>query len=126
MRSEIGLVLKYVTGGAEKINVVNYLTKIQPPADEYYYEEDNYTVNDQTGVSDRTPKAPIRRIDVKVKDIKVRIMGIRIDRSSMFEMETINATTTSTGIIMVTEMIEVGPMFHLKIGKFLLGMMEVV
>ena len=49
MRTELGLVLKHVTRGAEKVNPVNYLTKPPPPADDYYYEEDTYAVNDQTG-----------------------------------------------------------------------------
>ena len=53
-------------------------------------------------------------------------MEIRTERVTMFEMETTNVTTTSTRIIMVTEMIGVGPMFNLKIGKFLLKMVEVV
>ena len=48
IRIEIGLVLKRITGGAEKVNKVNYLTKPPPPADKFYYEEDSYTVNDQT------------------------------------------------------------------------------
>ena len=41
--------MKYFTGGAEKVNVVNYLTKPLLPADEYYYEEHTNVVNDQTG-----------------------------------------------------------------------------
>ena len=49
MRTELGLVLKHVTGGAEKINVVNYLDKPAPPNDECYYAEDTYSVNEQTG-----------------------------------------------------------------------------
>ena len=39
MRTELVLVLKNVTKGAEKINVVNYLSKPPPPNDEYYNEE---------------------------------------------------------------------------------------
>ena len=46
IRTELGLVLKHVTGSAEKINAVNYLSKQPPPIDEYYYEEDSYAVNE--------------------------------------------------------------------------------
>ena len=49
IRTELGLVLKHVTGVVEKVNAVNYLSKPPPPTDEYYYEEDSYAVNDQTG-----------------------------------------------------------------------------
>ena len=49
MRTELGLVLKHVTGGAEKINAVNYLSK-PPSNDECYYAEDSYAVNEKTGV----------------------------------------------------------------------------
>ena len=48
MRTELGLVLKHVTRGAEKRNVVNYLSKPPPPNDECYYAEDSYAVNEQT------------------------------------------------------------------------------
>ena len=72
------------------------------------------------------PMAPIRKIGAKVKEIKVRTMGITTERDIMFEMETTTVTTTSTGVTMITETIKVGPMFHLKIGMFLLGIIEVV
>ena len=49
MRTELGLVLKHITGGAEKINAVNYLLKPPPLKDECYYAEDSYAVNEQTG-----------------------------------------------------------------------------
>ena len=48
MRTKFGLVLKHITGGVEKVNAVNYLTKPPPPADAFYYEEDSYEVNEQT------------------------------------------------------------------------------
>ena len=34
MRNELGLVLKHIIEGGEKINVVNYLSKPPPPNDE--------------------------------------------------------------------------------------------
>ena len=49
MRTELGLVLKHIIGGAEKINVVNYFSKPPPPNDKCYYAEDSYVVNEQTG-----------------------------------------------------------------------------
>ena len=47
-------------------------------------------------------------------------------RVIMSEMETIAATTTSTGVTMVIEMNGMGPMFLLKIVMLLLGMVEIV
>ena len=49
MKSELGLVLKHVTGGVEKINAVNCLSKPPPPNDKCYYAEDTYAVNEHTG-----------------------------------------------------------------------------
>ena len=78
------------------------------------------------GVSDQVPKALIRRISAKVKGTKVGTMVTTTVRVIMSEMETITATTTSTGVTMVIEMTGMGPMFLLKIVKLLLGMVEVV
>ena len=121
MRTELGLVLKHVTRGAEKINAVNYLAKPPPPNDECYYAEDTYAVNEQTGVSDQAPKAQIRIIGAKVKGTKVGSMVTITVRVIMSEMETTTVTTTSIGVTMVTEIIGMGPMFLLKIVKLLLG-----
>ena len=55
-----------------------------------------------------------------------RNYGITTEMVNMFKMETTTMTTTSTRVSMVTEMIKMGLMFHLKIGKFLLEMVEVV
>ena len=49
MRTELELLLKHVTGGAEKINAVNYLSKPPPANDKGYYAEDSYAVNEQIG-----------------------------------------------------------------------------
>ena len=49
MRTELGLILKHVTRGAEKINAVTYFSKPPPPNDEYYYEEYSFAVSEQTG-----------------------------------------------------------------------------
>lgn len=46
LRIEIGLVLKYVSGSAEKVIDVSYQTRALPD-DEYIYEEDANLVNDQ-------------------------------------------------------------------------------
>ena len=78
------------------------------------------------GVSDQNLKAPISKIGAKVKEIKVRTMVTTIERVYMFEIETTTVITTSTGVSMVIEMIEVGPKFPHKIRKLLLGMVEVV
>ena len=71
-------------------------------------------------------KAPIRRISAKVKEAKVRAMVIVTTRVIIYEMGITTATTSSTGVTMVTYMIGVGPMFYLKIMKLLLGIVEVV
>ena len=46
MKTELRLVLKHVTGGAGKVNAVNYLIKPPLPMDDYYYEKDSYAVNE--------------------------------------------------------------------------------
>ena len=51
------------------------------------------------------PKAQIKRIGAKVKGTKVGSMVTIIVRVIMSEMEITTATTTSTGVTTVTEMI---------------------
>ncbi|XP_015081333.1 uncharacterized protein LOC107024936 [Solanum pennellii] len=68
-----------MVGGAEKVNAVYYLTKPPLSVDEYYYNEDDYAVNDQTEVFDKTSKALIRRIAVKVIETKVETMLLQRD-----------------------------------------------
>ena len=78
------------------------------------------------GVLDGTPKDPIRKIGAKVKETKVGTMVVITARVIMYDMGLTTATTTSTGVTMVTEMIGVGHMFNLKITKLILGMVKVV
>ena len=78
------------------------------------------------GVSDRMPKAQIRRISAKVKETKVGTMVTIIVRVIMSAIKTTTATTTSTGVTIVTKMIGMSPMFLLKIVKLLQGMVEIV
>ena len=49
MKTKLGLVLKYFTGGAEKEHAVNNFTKPPLPIDEIYYEKDSYAMNEHTG-----------------------------------------------------------------------------
>ena len=51
-------------------------------------------------------------------------MVIKTERVIMLEIVTTTMTKTSTWVTMVTEMIGVGPMFQLKNGKLLVGMVE--
>ena len=97
--------------------------KPPPPNDECYYAEDTYAVNEQAGGFRPSSKAEIRTIGAKVKGTKVGSMVTITVRVIMFEKEITTATTTSTG---VTTVIEMGPMFLLKIMKLLLGILEVV
>ena len=64
------------------------------------------------GVSDRAPKAQIKIIGAKVKETKVETIVTTIVRVIMSEIET--TTTTSTGVTMVREMIEMGPTSLIK------------
>ena len=126
MRTELQLVLKHITGGAEKINAVNYLSKPPPPNDDCYFKENFYAVNEQKGGFDRVPKAQIRKIGAKVKETKVGYMVTITVRFIMSEMEIKTATTASTRVTPVVEMIGMSPMSLLKIVKLLLGMVEIV
>ena len=56
------------------------------------------------GVSDRVPKAQIRRIGAKVNETKVGSMVTITVRVIMSEMQITTVTTTSKRVAMVTEM----------------------
>ena len=126
IRTELGLVLKHVTRGVEKINAVNYLANSPPPNDECYYAEDTYAVNEQTGGFRPSAQGSNQDNWLQVKGTKVGSMVTITVRVIMSEMETTTVTTTSTGVTTVTEMIGMGPMSLLKIVKLLLGMVEIV
>ena len=78
------------------------------------------------GVSDRVPKAQIRRIGAKVNETKVGSMVTITVRVIISEMEITITATTSTAVTTVTEVIGMGHMFLLKIVKLLLEMVEIV
>ena len=65
-------------------------------------------------------------IGAKVKETKVRDTVITTERVNMSSMGTTTPTTTSIRTTMVTGMKGVVHMFHLKIRKLHLGMLEVV
>lgn len=67
MKIELWLVMKHVSGGTEKVNAVNCLTKTPPSAKEYYYEEDAYAVKNKLEVFGQMPKFPTRISVAKVK-----------------------------------------------------------
>ena len=60
------------------------------------------------------PKAQIRRIGAKVKEIKVGSMVTITMTVIMSDMKITTATTTSTGVTIVIEMAGMGPMFLSK------------
>ena len=126
MRTELGLVLKHVTGGAEKINAVNYLAKPPPPNDECYYEEDTYALNDQIGGFQPSAQGSNQDNWRQGQGTKVETMVTTILRVIMSEMETTTTTTTLTGVTMLMKTTGMGPMSLLKIVKLLLGMVEIV
>ena len=106
--------------------MVNYLPKTPPSNDECYYAEDSYAVNEQTGGFRPSAQGSNKDNWRKVKGTKVGSMVTITVRVIMSEMETTTPKTTSTGVILVTEMIGMDPMSLLKIMKLLLGMVEIV
>ena len=81
MRTELGLMLKYVIEDDVKVNAANYLAKLPLPVYDYYCEEDSYAVNENAGAFDLIPKDPIRRISAKFKEIKVTTMEVTTERA---------------------------------------------
>ena len=126
MRTELRLVLKHVTRGAEKINAVNNLSKPPPPNDECYYAEDTYAAYEQTGGFRQCDQGSNQDNWRQGQGNQDWIYGNYNREGHYVQDGNIIATTTSTGVTMVEEMIGRGPMFLLKIVKLLLGMVEVV
>ena len=113
-------------GGAEKINAVNYLAKPPPPNDECYYAEDTYVVNEQMGGFRPSAQGSNQDNWCPGQGNRGQIYGSITMRVIMSDMETTTATTTSTGVTTVTEIIGMGPMSLPKIVKLLLGTVEIV
>ena len=67
MKIDLGLILKHVIGGTEKVNMVNYFSKTPPPTDEYYYDEDSYVVNNQTGFTTKCPRLQLGKLAPRLK-----------------------------------------------------------
>ena len=86
IRTDVGLVLKHIIGGEDKINPVNYLSKPPPPNDECYYAEDSYTVNNKTGGFRLSAQAHIKIISSKVKGTKFGSIVTITIRVIMFEL----------------------------------------
>ena len=117
IRTELGLVLKHVSGGAEKVNAVNYVTRTPPPVEECYYEEDAYAVNDQTGGFRPNAQGSNTENWRQGQGNQGRNYGNYNREGHMSGMETSIAITTTIGTTMATETIGLDLMFPLKIGN---------
>ena len=126
MRTELGLVLKHVTGGAEKINAVNYMAKPPPLNDECYYAEETYAVNEQPEGFEPTAQGSNQENWSQVQGNQGRIYGNYNREGHYVQDGNYNCNNNFNRVTMVTEMIGMGPMSLLKIGKLLLGMVEIV
>ena len=96
MITELGLLLKHVTGGAEKLNAVNYLSKPPPTMMNAIMRRIPMQEMCRRGVSDGVPKAQIRIIGAKVKGTKVGSMVTITVSVIMFDKDITTATKTST------------------------------
>ena len=111
------MVLNHVSGEAEKVNVVNNLTRTPRPKKTIIMKRMNMDLMIRWGVSDQTPKVLIWIIGIDVKETKVSTMVTATERVSMSIIKTTILTTTSTGSSIVKGMIGSDHMFLLKIGN---------
>ena len=110
MRTELGLVLKHVTGVQKRLmQSTTWLNNHFKLMSVIMRRIPMQSMN-KWRVSDQAPKAQIRIIGAKVKGTKVGTMVTTTMKVIMSEMETTTATTTLTGVTMLIETIGMGPM----------------
>ena len=100
--------------------------KSPPPNDECYYAEDTYAVNEQTGGFRPSAQGSNQENWRQGQGNQGWNYGNYNREGIMSEMETTTVTTTLTGVNMLIELTGIGPMSLLKIGKLLLGIVEIV
>ena len=126
MRTELGLVLKHITSGAEKINAVNYLSKPPPPNDKCYYEDNSYAVNEQTGGFRSSAQGSNQDNWRQGQGNQGRNYGNYNREGHNVRDGNYNRDNNFNRVTMIIETTRMGPMSLLKIVKLLLGMVEIV
>lgn len=83
MRTKLKFVLKHVSRGALKVNVVIYLTKPPQPMENIAMKKIHMKLMIRAGVSDKATKILIRIIGRNVKETKVRSIVTTIEKFNM-------------------------------------------